>query len=51
MEFTFLISDQGLNKVDLLLFCHFDAIVNGLNYFYRDVVEIDCKSEYKIERL
>jgi len=42
---------KELNKVDLLLFCHFDAIFKSLNYFYRHVVGFDCKSEYKIKRL
>jgi len=46
-----LISDPGLNKVDLHLFCHFEAIFNDLDYFHRDVIEIVCKSEYKIQRL
>jgi hypothetical protein len=46
-----LISNPGLNKVALLLFCHLEDNVNDLKYFYQVVVEIDCKDEYKIKTL
>jgi hypothetical protein len=45
-----LISNADLNNVDPLLFCHCEAIFNGLKHFYR-VAEIGCKSEYKIKTL